>query len=75
LSEKEKKAKQEVDLLGNPLFEMKVIIKKHWFFVCPVAEKGSEITKIKSTDAIKAFCSLCCTFEYSKGNGKIFVST
>jgi hypothetical protein len=61
---------QFTDALGNPLFEMKGTSKVHWKFVRLVAKAGSDMMKIKSHDAIKAFCMICCKdIRYSKGNG------
>ena len=59
------------DRLGNPLFEMKGATKKmHWHYVRLVARKGSNMKKVTSKDAIKAFCLLCQTdISYTKGNG------
>jgi hypothetical protein len=58
------------DLCGFPLFHMKGSSKVDWEHVRLVAKKGADMTKVKSQDAIKAFCLLCqVNITYSKGNG------
>jgi hypothetical protein len=57
------------DPFGNPLFEMKGS-KNHWYFVRLVAKKGSDMQKITTKDAFKAFCLLCRKhITYTPGNG------
>ena len=69
-NEKKEQAEPSVDGSGKPLFKMKCSSKKHWDIVQLVANKGSNMLTIKSTDAIKAFCLLCqVNICFSKGNG------
>ena len=42
----------ETDHLGNLLFEMKGSSKEYWHYMHLVAKEGSDMTQIKSTDAI-----------------------
>ena len=46
------------DACGNHLFMMKASSKIHWKFVHLAVQIGSDVSKIKSQDAIKAFA--CC---------------
>ena len=58
------------DATGNPLFQMKGRSKKEWKHVRLVAKKGTDMSSVKSKDAIKAFCLLCrMDITFSKGNG------
>lgn len=66
----------EVDLTltsdrhGNPLFPMRGSSKSCWEIVRLVAKKGTDMSKVKSSDAIRAFCLLCHReIAFSKGNG------